>query len=73
VVPKWLSDFTAEERAAVLRGDDSRCPLFLVNEFRKGYAPGDEPPGLEERAYLVWLYCGGKVDPVKPVYAEDTM
>lgn len=30
-------------------------------QFERGYAPCDEPPGFEERAYKEWLKRGGKV------------
>lgn len=60
-----------EAQSAVLAGFDDRCPPFLIAEFRKGRVPMDEPPGLEERAYVLWKVCGGEVDPPRVVTADD--
>lgn len=72
-VPDWMLIIAKvqPEREAVLRGDDSRCPEWFVARFEDGHIPTDEPPGLEERAYMLWKVCGGQVVPPKPVTADD--
>lgn len=37
----------------------SDVPDFLIKQFEEGYAPGDEPPGMEEMAYKAWKEAGG--------------
>lgn len=34
----------------------------LHDEFRRGYRPMDEPPGMEEGEYALWMKAGGRVD-----------
>ncbi len=70
-VPAWLRGMNDEAKSAVLAGFDNRCPEFFIRQFQKGHVPMDEPPGLEERAYLMWRFCGGEVVPPKPVTADD--
>jgi hypothetical protein len=71
LVPGWLLAFNDEAKSAVLAGMDDRCPPYLIEQFQNGHRPCDEPPGLEERAYLMWRFCGGEPIPPKPVTADD--
>jgi hypothetical protein len=70
-VPSWMHSLNKEARSAVLAGFDDRCPEFMIRDFEKGEVPMDEPPGLTERAYMLWKFCGGEVIPPKPVTADD--
>jgi hypothetical protein len=70
-VPSWMHSLNEEARSAVLAGFDDRCPSFLMRRFEQGHEPCDEPPGMEERAWLLWKFCGGEIIPPKPVTADD--
>lgn len=39
--------------------------------FASGHVAMDEPPGLEERYYQLWLDLGGTVNPPRVVTADD--
>lgn len=70
-VPDWMKKFSEEKKVAILNGDDDRCPEYFVKQFEAGHVPADEPPGLEERAYMMWRVAGGQIVPPKPVTADD--
>jgi len=40
---------------------ESDMPGYFREQFEAGYAPGDEPPGMEERCYRQWKEEGGRV------------
>lgn len=42
--------------------DHPGVPRWMVDRFRKGYHPMDEPPGLEEHYYKLWKLSGGQID-----------
>lgn len=72
-VPDWILTIAKDQpsRAVVLIGGDDRCPEWFVKRFEAGEVPMDDPPGLEERAYMLWKACGGEVKEAKPVTMDD--
>lgn len=40
---------------------ESSIPEYFAAQFEAGYAPWDEPPGMEERYYKAWKDAGGRV------------
>lgn len=55
------------QRGRDMTPDDCQFAVW----WRSGEIAVDEPPGLSERDYQLWLFLGGKVNPPRVVTQED--
>lgn len=67
--PVWARDFIAEQRAEFLnrKGREMRPEDVAFHaRYEAGDVDVDEPPGMSERSYQLWLALGGvvKAEPV---------